>query len=232
MKDNRAFTLIELLVVIAIIAILAAIIFPVFSRAREASRRTVCMSNLKQLGIALGTYVQDYDETWPACTANYGMPFYRLNGQNLTTPLPPLTFILEPYIKSNEIWQCPTSRRYKVGTDTVYGLSSSPYVIQESYAYANTEQYAALRMGFPNWINSTDAGVSDSAFTDASGKIVMWCVFGMAHTVGSYDPRWMNPATSYPVQIPCVYADSHVKLCNNVTSMNFYFSTNYLDKTR
>ena len=62
---NRAFTLIELLVVIAIIAILAAILFPVFAQAREKARQTACLSNAKQLGTATIMYVQDYDETLP-----------------------------------------------------------------------------------------------------------------------------------------------------------------------
>ena len=62
---RKAFTLIELLVVIAIIAILAAILFPVFARARENARRTSCMSNLKQMGLAAMQYVQDYDEFYP-----------------------------------------------------------------------------------------------------------------------------------------------------------------------
>lgn len=232
MNVKKGFTLIELLVVIGIIAILAAILFPVFAKAREAARRTSCISNLKQLSSALTTYIQDYDEMWPACTANYGAPFYKLNDLFLSTPLPPLTFVLIPYIKSNEVWRCPTSRRLRVGIDAIYGLSSEPYVLEESYAYANTEQYAELRMGFPNWRNSTVAGVSDASFTDPAGKIVMWCVFGMAHTVGSYDPKWMNPATTYKVQIPCLYADGHAKLCNGVTSVDFHFTANYLDKSR
>jgi len=63
--ERKGFTLIELLVVIAIIAILAAILFPVFARARENARKTNCQSNLKQLGVACLAYAQDYDECFP-----------------------------------------------------------------------------------------------------------------------------------------------------------------------
>jgi prepilin-type N-terminal cleavage/methylation domain-containing protein/prepilin-type processing-associated H-X9-DG protein len=65
MPRRRAFTLIELLVVIAIIAILAAILFPVFAQAREKARQATCQSNLKQIGVAFSMYVQDYDESFP-----------------------------------------------------------------------------------------------------------------------------------------------------------------------
>ena len=64
-RKNAAFTLIELLVVIAIIAILAAILFPVFAQARDKARQTSCLSNMKQLGLGEMMYIQDYDETFP-----------------------------------------------------------------------------------------------------------------------------------------------------------------------
>src|SRR5579862_5041705 len=73
MKSNtRAFTLIELLVVIAIIAILAAILFPVFSQARAAARKTVCISNMKQLALAVRMYSDDYDGYFPRIQASNG----------------------------------------------------------------------------------------------------------------------------------------------------------------
>ena len=70
---RRGFTLIELLVVIAIIAILAAILFPVFARAREKARQASCLSNCKQMGLAAMMYIQDYDEVfYPRCTGTWG----------------------------------------------------------------------------------------------------------------------------------------------------------------
>src|SRR3569833_2553172 len=73
-RRSTAFTLIELLVVIAIIAILAAILFPVFAQAREKARQITCTSNMKQIGLAMMQYVQDYDETYPLSLFNYPAP--------------------------------------------------------------------------------------------------------------------------------------------------------------
>ncbi len=98
---RRGFTLIELLVVIAIIAILAAILFPVFARAREAARRTSCASNLRQLGLAAHMYAQDFDELFPcdyyACNSQW--THSRLVGQ------------LTPYMKNRQIFYCPSSHK-------------------------------------------------------------------------------------------------------------------------
>jgi prepilin-type N-terminal cleavage/methylation domain-containing protein/prepilin-type processing-associated H-X9-DG protein len=97
------FTLIELLVVIAIIAILAAILFPVFSRAREKARQTSCLSNLRQSATAVGQYVQDYDEAFP-------MSVYLAFNASGPCALTMLGAI-EPYIKNRQIYQCPSEPR-------------------------------------------------------------------------------------------------------------------------
>ena len=109
---RRGFTLIELLVVIAIIALLAAILFPVFARARENARRATCQSNLKQIGLGLIQYCQDNDETLP--TDYY--PSGRANGTWRTC--------IMPYIKSTQIFVCP-SETTKNATPALDGLPSS-----------------------------------------------------------------------------------------------------------
>jgi len=97
---RKGFTLIELLVVIAIIAILAAILFPVFARAREKARQTSCLSNLKQLGLAYLMYVQDYDEM--SCPLVTGAPG---DGRiDRTTWFA----LMGPYMKNEQIGQCPS----------------------------------------------------------------------------------------------------------------------------
>jgi prepilin-type N-terminal cleavage/methylation domain-containing protein/prepilin-type processing-associated H-X9-DG protein len=107
-KTQNGFTLIELLVVIAIIAILAAILFPVFARAREKARQTSCLSNTKQLGTAYMMYLQDYDETFPPHvterTATPGTP----DTLEARAPFSYKTKLL-PYTKNNQIFKCPSA---------------------------------------------------------------------------------------------------------------------------
>jgi prepilin-type N-terminal cleavage/methylation domain-containing protein/prepilin-type processing-associated H-X9-DG protein len=106
------FTLIELLVVIAIIAILAAILFPVFAQAREKARQTTCLSNLRQVGLGLQMYTQDYDETLPPPN----------EADDFANPKAPPNFLgsILPYTKSAGIFACPSS----IDASTVYGKAA------------------------------------------------------------------------------------------------------------
>ena len=108
---RKGFTLIELLVVIAIIAILAAILFPVFAQAREKARSTSCLSNFKQLGTAFTMYLQDYDEMV--------LPRYNACPETGPAATPDASTLwtgtIQPYIKNKQIFVCPSS------TQSVYG---------------------------------------------------------------------------------------------------------------
>lgn len=114
-ERKRGFTLIELLVVIAIIAILAAILFPVFARARENARRASCQSNLKQISLGMLQYLQDYDEKfpvgalWPAVTqTDSTLPgYYYRNIDNQRVCWMDMIF---PYVKSIQVFQCPSDK--------------------------------------------------------------------------------------------------------------------------
>jgi prepilin-type N-terminal cleavage/methylation domain-containing protein len=139
---RRGFTLIELLVVIAIIAILAAILFPVFARAREQARKTTCLSNLKQMGTSMLMYVQDYDETYPWLMQD-GRNNNNTTGlsQNMiVVPSPVLNgvrglfmdYTLQPYVKNLGIFNCPTLQPSRPVLDAS-GLPLNQY---GSYGYS------------------------------------------------------------------------------------------------
>jgi prepilin-type N-terminal cleavage/methylation domain-containing protein/prepilin-type processing-associated H-X9-DG protein len=104
--NRRGFTLIELLVVIAIIAILAAILFPVFARAREKARQTSCLSNVRQMGTATMMYAQDYDECFPG---------HDSSGIAGVDEWPAMLF---PYVKNAQIFRCPSASQ---GNTSMWG---------------------------------------------------------------------------------------------------------------
>ncbi|HEY3780628.1 MAG TPA: prepilin-type N-terminal cleavage/methylation domain-containing protein [Fimbriimonadaceae bacterium] len=121
MKLRRAFTLIELLVVIAIIAILAAILFPVFAQAKLAAKGTAALSNTKQIGLAVQMYANDYDDTAPLCqtftVGNQG-PFYFSGSPTIT--FQPWSYVLIPYTKNSDIFVDPiigSNPGYSAGTN-------------------------------------------------------------------------------------------------------------------
>jgi prepilin-type N-terminal cleavage/methylation domain-containing protein/prepilin-type processing-associated H-X9-DG protein len=124
--QKPGFTLIELLVVIAIIALLAAILFPVFARARENARRASCQSNLKQIGLGIMQYTQDYDEKY-----SYQDPIAGSDGvfNYATTTTPNWIAQSQPYVKSWQIFKCPSSTPNTAGgAYAISGNSDASYV--------------------------------------------------------------------------------------------------------
>jgi len=119
MERKKGFTLIELLVVIAIIAILAAILFPVFAQAREKARQTTCLNNIKQIALATLMYTEDWDERFPA----YDWTTVTINrGQSAAVRV-------SPYIKNKKIFECPSFRGGSVRyTDIVTGTPYSAVI--------------------------------------------------------------------------------------------------------
>jgi len=107
MRRKHGFTLIELLVVIAIIAILAAILFPVFARAKAKARQTQCLSNIKQLGLAFQMYASDYNDMLPnVLNATYGWYTSYPHSTFTQAEMAALVHKLNPYIQNTELWFC------------------------------------------------------------------------------------------------------------------------------
>ena len=189
---SRGFTLIELLVVIAIIAILAAILFPVFAQAREKARATSCLSNLKQIGTATQMYVQDYDGHWP--TKGPDGKWDRPPGQvSWSDPAddpkqqPNFYSQLKPYLKNDAVWDCPSAPA---------GNWLRPGKLKIAY-YANW---------WIIWTGQADADLRDAArcptFIDAGEK---WS----GTWVASLEEPW--PRTIHMRRTNAVFADGHAK---------------------
>ncbi len=147
----KGFTLIELLVVIAIIAILAAILFPAFAKAREAARRSSCSSNLKQIGIGIMQYAQEYDETYP-------------NGMGKRNFDEDWASNTQPYIKSIDVFRCPSesSSAFPSGL-TIGGYYGNPisYAGNALVGYRNgANRNLGVLCANQGWISDTPTNMS------------------------------------------------------------------------
>jgi|LSQX01.2.fsa_nt_gb prepilin-type N-terminal cleavage/methylation domain-containing protein/prepilin-type processing-associated H-X9-DG protein len=187
MTSRRGFTLIELLVVIAIIAILAAILFPVFARAREKARQTACLSNLKQIGLAEKMYEQDYDDV----TATY-----IVNASSSVVTDYSWIDLLDPYIKNTQVFECPSGTvgyRYNtagdVGHSASYGANISDFgsggLTGRTYLYCHrkiaafknpseTALFADTTGAIYFRYNSTTAALQGMAFSHNDGANVAY----------------------------------------------------------
>jgi prepilin-type N-terminal cleavage/methylation domain-containing protein len=134
---QRAFTLIELLVVIAIIAILAAILFPVFAQAKEAAKKTVCLSNVKQLNLAWIMYAGDYDDHWVTTGKRNGEDGVS-ETQNLAEGGNPNDFfyLAQPYVKNYDIFYCPDRNVVQFSTSNGVTVSNSNNPTGRLFGYA------------------------------------------------------------------------------------------------
>jgi prepilin-type N-terminal cleavage/methylation domain-containing protein/prepilin-type processing-associated H-X9-DG protein len=206
---RRGFTLIELLVVIAIIAILAAILFPVFARAREAARAASCRSNLKQIGLAINMYRQDYDETMPFQVNGSLWTFHPTDWANQTY----WGYFYLPYTKNQQIWACPSAKEASVKT-TSYGVNG----------YLDGGRFSA-----PWQPGISDAAVEDPAGTlfahdswetrlDDNGDMLKISTGFTENLKQSNDIRYKTEAWRHNNTCNVLFYDGHVKSMNQSPS--------------
>ena len=189
---RKAFTLIELLVVIAIIAILAAILFPVFAKARDKARQSSCQSNLKQLGVAVTQYCQDYDEMLPSWYFGAAP-----SGTSVTWDL-----VIQPYLKSSQVLTCPSDSSSSVINVPEYGGN-----VRRSYTYP-TNTSGGNGTGSTRALASVNAPALTVLFcerTNSIGGANSWQNYARCESLGDQLNFRHNDAANY------AYVDGHVK---------------------
>ena len=235
-RRGKGFTLIELLVVIAIIAILAAILFPVFARARENARRASCQSNLKQIGLGILQYTQDYDEKYPEALQGYSTLGPGPYITQTDTAMPGAKFLssdsggtqgkwvswmdeIFPYVKSTQIFVCPsqvnTSSDVAGALTAGYGYSTA---ISGIYRNFYTGSGAATPMSLAE-VQQSARAVMLLDFADPAG-------FGAAANPFTWNGYNNNPDDSVKSRVTphleggnIGYADGHVKWNNRKAAL-------------
>jgi prepilin-type N-terminal cleavage/methylation domain-containing protein len=136
---RKGFTLIELLVVVAIIVILAGILYPVFAATRRAAYNAACLSNLKQIGLAVSMYTQDYDESFPTACAQIDRIIDKAQPADWPqSQTPYLWDVVKPYVKNPGLWHCPGDVGFTANRGAIKFLPSAYLLTGSSYTY-NTD---------------------------------------------------------------------------------------------
>lgn len=201
----KGFTLIELLVAIAIIALLAAILFPVFARARENARRASCMSNQKQIGLALMQYTQDYDERLPFYGSNSsGQPETTVSNY-YTSSTPNWHTQISPYTKSWDLFKCPSAPE-STGSYPPRGASDSSYAANGVVVRWGNSATGPL---FLAAIEKTSEIIFAHELHERTRRSTAW-----PPPTGTKYYRWMRGSTYNSMHFEganLVYVDGHVK---------------------
>jgi prepilin-type N-terminal cleavage/methylation domain-containing protein/prepilin-type processing-associated H-X9-DG protein len=206
---SHGFTLIELLVVIAIIAILAAILFPVFSRAREKARQTSCLSNVRQIGLAIAQYTQDYDERFPL--AGYIIPSVGWR--------PLHQIMLPPYIRNDQIFSCP-SVRWGIWSYGYYGALANRSLAEVGSPAETVMWGDKAQVGDANGISSSTGNPLDPASWQEVGDGHWHMAYGRSFTSnGQGSSEWCWTTYGYRRPAPrhfnapnIAFVDGHAKL--------------------
>jgi len=222
---RQGFTLIELLVVIAIIAILAAILMPVFAQAREKARSASCQSNLKQIALALGMYQQDYDGKMFSSAFLPRVPPDRAeicpDGTNIVRMMAGGTsWFLQPYIKNTQVFRCPSDAGDNYwGRSSNWGWSSAPYWgVPSSYHFRHIFDVGGpQRHGCTAWgTGPIMGGTVDSQLGQPAQQIVFFEAAAFhaekLPLYGGVHPSATPQVPPHQRQINVAYAEGHVKV--------------------